>query len=218
MPTTYTARLGDCIGSLARRHGFADYKTLYDDGANAELKGRRPNANELAEGDVVTVPDKAAKEQDVGTAATHQFKVKVLSTLLRVVVQDDAGAALGDKKYKLTVGAQVFEARTPGDGKIEHPIEADAMSATLELWLKEGDGIEGFLFDLQLGSLEHESKDRACQARLMNLGFECGSLGGTLDDPTRDALRGFQKGNAMTVSGTFDEPTRGKLREKHDGG
>jgi hypothetical protein len=217
MATSHTVRLGDCIGSLASHYGFPVYKTIYDDGANAALKGQRPNPNVLVEGDIVSIPDKAVKEVPASTGRLHKFKVAALNTLLRIVVQDDQGAAIGSKKYKLTVGGKAFEGRTAADGKIEHPIEAEAAGATLELWLKEGAGLDGFLFDLQLGSLEHESKDRACQARLMNLAFECGSLNGTLDDATRDAIRGFQKKSAIAENGTLDAATRNKLREKHEG-
>ncbi len=217
MPTTHTVRLGDCIGSLAKQYGFGDPKTILDDGANATLKTQRPNPNVLAENDAVSIPDREVGELEKPAGAQHRFKLKVPSTLLRIVVQDDAATALADKKYKLTVGAAVFEGKTPADGKIEHPIEADAKTGTLELWLKEGDGIEGFSFPLELGSLEHESKDRACQARLLNLAFECGGTGGALDDATKDALRGFQKANGLTVNGTFDAPTRDKLRILHEG-
>lgn len=217
MPTSHTIRLGDCIGSLAKQHGFSDHKKIHDDPANAALKTSRPNPNVLAEGDVVSVPDREPKEEEKPAGAEHKFKVKLPAALVRIVVQDDAGAALADRKYKLTVGAATFEGKTPADGKIEHPIEADATAGTLELWLKEGDGIEGLKVDLELGSLEHESKDRACQARLLNLGFECGGTGGTLDDATKDALRGFQKKNSLTVNGNLDAATRDKLRTAHEG-
>lgn len=217
MPTTHTVRLGDCMGSLAKQYGFGDHKTIYDDGANATLKGNRPNPNVLAENDTVSVPDREVGEMEKPAGAQHKFKLKVPSTLLRIVVQDDAGTAVADKKYKLTVGAAVFEGKTASDGKIEHPIEADAKSGTLELWIKEGAGIDGLSFPLEIGSLEHESKDRACQARLLNLSFECGGTGGTLDDPTKDAIRGFQKKNSLTVNGNLDAATRDKLRVLHEG-
>jgi hypothetical protein len=216
MPTSHTVRLGDCFGGLAKQYGFSDYKKLYDDPANATLKTNRPNPNVLAESDVVSVPDRTPKEEEKEAGAEHKFKVKLPAALVRIVVQDDAGAAIADKKYKLVVGAATFEGKTPADGKIEHPIEADAKTGTLELWLKEGDGIEGFKFDLELGSLEHPSKDRACQARLVNLGFEC-PISGTIDDPTKDALRGFQKKNSLTVNGNLDAATRDKLRVVHEG-
>lgn len=217
MPTSHTAQLGDCIGSLSKLYGFATHKTIYNDGANAALKGHRPNPNVLAEGDVLSIPDKVPKDVQAAAGTVQKFKVDVLETLLRIVVQDDQGTALGAKKYKLTVGAQAFEGKTLPDGKIEHPIEADDTAATLELWLKVEPGIDGLLFHLELGSLEHESKDRACKARLMNLAFECGSLTGTLDDATRDAIRGFQKKNSITVNGTLDAATRNMLRQNHEG-
>lgn len=218
MPTTHTVQLGECMGSLAKRYGFSDYKALYDHGSNATLKSQRPNPNVLAEGDTVTIPDKTAKTQSVATGAQHKFVLKRLKTLLRIVVRDDAGTALSGKKYRLTIdGGEPLEGTTAGDGKIEHPMGADARRAELELWLKEGEGIDGYLFRLELGALEHESSTRGCQARLINLGFDCGGMGGTVDDPTRDALRGFQKKNGLTESGNLDAATRTKLRQLHEG-
>jgi hypothetical protein len=218
MPTSHTVRLGDCFGSLAKAHGFGDHAALYDDAANAALKGQRPNPNVLAEGDVVSVPDRAAKEESVAAGQKHTFKVKTPKAVLRIVLQDQDGAAISGKKYRLVVdGAATFEGQTPGDGKVEHPIEADARAATLELWIKEGDGIEGYLFNVELGALEHESSTRACQARLLNLGFDCGGTGGAVDDPTRDAVRGFQKKSGIAENGDLDNATRGKLREAHEG-
>lgn len=217
MPTSHTISLGECIGSLSKTAGFADYRKIHDDPANAKLKTDRPNPNVLAEGDLVSIPDRELKEVGGATETKHRFKVNRLATLVRIVVQDDAGTALTGKKYKLTLGSATFEGTTPSDGKIEHPIADDAKAGTLELWLKEGDGIEGLRFDLELGALEHESKDRACQARLLNLSFDCGGTGGTIDDATKDALRGFQKKNGLTVNGTLDAATRAKLRILHEG-
>lgn len=218
MPT-HTVQPGDCMGSLAKRNGFGDYRALYDHGPNATLKSNRPNPNVLAEGDVVTIPDRASRRAEVAAGAEHRFVLKRLKTVLRIVVQDEAGTALSGKTYRLTVdGGEPFEGSTPGDGKIEHPIQADARTAELELWLKEGEGLDGFLFRVDLGSLEHESSNRGCQVRLLNLGFDCGGTGGTVDDRTQDALRGFQKKNGLTESGNLDAATRTKLRQLHEGG
>ena len=218
MPTSHTVQLGECMGSLAKRYGFSDYKMLYDHGPNATLKQDRPNPNVLAEGDVVIIPDKTSKAEIVATGTQHSFVLKRLKALLRIVVQDDAGTALSRKKYRLTIDdGEPLEGSTAEDGKIEHPIEADARCAKLELWLKEGESIDGYLFLLELGSLEHESSTRGCQARLLNLGFDCGGTKGTVDDPTHDALRGFQKKNRMRENGRLDAATRAKLRQLHEG-
>ena len=43
MPITHVVAQGDCFSKIARRYGFADYKVIYNDPANAELKKKRPN-------------------------------------------------------------------------------------------------------------------------------------------------------------------------------
>lgn len=218
MPTQHKVKLGDCMSSLTKRYGFGHHAAIFDDGANAALKGKRPNPNVLAENDDVTIPDLKAKEETVATEKQHKFTLKTPKALLRLVLQDDAAAAVAGKKYKLTIdGKTTFEGATPGDGKIEHPIEADAKAAQLELWLVEGAGIDGYLFHFDLGALEHESQVRACQARLINLGFDTGGVGGVLDDRTKDAVRGFQKKNGVTVNGNLDAATQTKLRQIHEG-
>jgi len=217
MATAHTVALGDCIGSLARQHGFGDHAKIYDDGANAKLKADRPNPNVLAEGDVVQIPDLAPKEVAAAADGEHRFTARLPAAKFVLVVQDDAGTALPNLKYKLTVGAAVFEGKTAGDGRIEHPIAPDASAGTLELWTKEGAGIDGMSLALELGSLEHESKDRACQARLLNLGFDCGGTGGTVDAATHGALRGFQKLAKLPTNGQLNAATRTELRKRHEG-
>ena len=218
MPTSHTIALGECIGSLTKTGRFADYQRIQDDGANAALKTARPNPNVLAEGDVVSIPDPDAKEVDKPADARHIFKITIQKALLRIVVQDETDAAISGKKYKLTVAAKAFEGKTLADGKIEHPIDGIEQTGTLELWLKEDAGIEPLKFPLEIGSLEHESVDRACQARLLNLGFDCGGISGAIDDPTKDALRGFQTKNGLAAHGALNDATRNKLRVAHEGG
>src|SRR5262249_48885762 len=157
------------------------------DGANAALKGKRANANVLVVGDEITIPDKELKEIDKATGAAYKFTVKTLKTTLVVILQDETGAAISGKKYELVVDGDdktKLTGSTPGDGKIEAKIEADAKQAELKLFLVEGAGIDGYLFKIDLGQLEHESTLRGVQARLLNLGFDCGSVTDTLDDKT----------------------------------
>jgi N-acetylmuramoyl-L-alanine amidase len=218
MPKLHTIALGECIGSLTRDARFGDYKRIHDDGANSRLKTARPNPNVLAEGDAVSIPDPNPKEVDKAADARHIFKIKMQTALLRIVVQDETDTAISGKKYRLTVEGKTFEGKTPADGKIEHPINGIERTGTLELWLSDDAGIDPLVFPLEVGSLEHESKDRACQARLLNLGFDCGGTGGRIDDQTRDALRGFQAKNGMAVNGVLDAAVRNKLRAAHEGG
>lgn len=47
---------------------------------------------------------------------------------------------------------------------------------------------------------------KAVQTALNALGFQAGPADGVLGPATRDAIRSFQKDNAMTVTGSLDAP------------
>jgi N-acetylmuramoyl-L-alanine amidase len=217
MPKKQTTKLGDCMASLAQQNGFSDYKRIYDDAANAALKAKRPNPNVLAEGDEVTIPDPDPIVETKPTGDVHKIKVPKVDTLLRISVVDEKGAGLGTLQYELKVGADTFSGTVPADGKIEHPVSAVETAGTLALWIKREPGIDGYLIPLEIGSLEHESVNRACQARLLNLGFDCGPPTGTVEAHTREALRGFQKATSITVNGKLEAPARTQLRKSHEG-
>jgi hypothetical protein len=220
MPTTYTVTLGDCLSSLSKASGFVDIGVIYNDGSNADLKTNRANPNVLVVGDSVSVPDRTPKQFDATTGVASKFTVATLKTNLILVLTDETGAAIAGKKFSLAVDGDddgKLEGTTGSDGTIQMKIAADAAAAELTLFLVEGDGIDGYLVKLDLGQLEHESVVTGAQARLMNLGFDCGGVSGTVDDPTKDAIKGFQTANGMTASGALDDDTNNKLRQLHEG-
>ena len=61
MPITYTVRSGDTLGKIAGKHGFKDYREIYDHPANAIFKAKRPNPGLIYPGDVIVIPDKGAR-------------------------------------------------------------------------------------------------------------------------------------------------------------
>jgi Putative peptidoglycan binding domain len=220
MPTPYTVQLCDCMSSISKAFGFADLNVVYGDGANADLKKKRANPNVLVVGDAVSVPDRVPKELDAATGAAHKFTVATLKTNLILILTDETGAAIAGKKFSLVVDGNdkdKLEGSTAGDGKIEKKIAADAKAAALTLFLVEGAGIDGYLLNFDLGQLEHESEVRGAQARLMNLAFDCGGVSGTVDDATKDAVKGFQAKNGIQPTGVLDDPTKTKLRQVHEG-
>jgi hypothetical protein len=218
VPRSHTVVAGDCCTSLAFAHGFADHAKIHDDDANAALKAERPNPNVLRVGDVVTLPDPAPKEHDGATDATHRFTVTRPRAHLRLLLRDEAGNALGDTAYVLTiVGLDPIEGRTAGDGTIDHPIPAGARRGTLTVRPQEDDGVDGWELPLELGALEHESSTSAAKTRLMNLGFDCGGETDDIDDATRAAVRGFRALHSLGDGDALDDATRDRLRTEHEG-
>lgn len=60
MPTLYTVKRGDNLTKIANRHGFRNWRAIYDHPSNALFKKARPNPNLIYPGDVLVIPDHTA--------------------------------------------------------------------------------------------------------------------------------------------------------------
>ncbi|PRP91450.1 putative peptidoglycan binding domain protein [Enhygromyxa salina] len=210
MATSYRVRQGECISSIAHRHGlFPD--DLWQAPDNAELRAARRNPNSLAPGDVIVIPDREPKQAKLALDSSHTFKIKGVPAKLSVLVSDD-GEALADRAYTLTVDGVRHEGATDSDGKVEVWVAPGSRRALLEVEVEADDIWE---YELELGGLDAVETIRGAQARLTNLGYGCPSSG-QLDDDTRAALEAFQADHEVSVSGELDEPTIAALAEHHD--
>jgi N-acetylmuramoyl-L-alanine amidase len=215
MATNHTVSQGECLSSIAREYGFSSYRTIYDHPNNAEFKRKRPNPNVIYPGDTLYIPDKDLKEESKATEKKHHFKLKKEIVKLRVVLKDDQDQPYANMSYQLKVDDHVFKGTTGGDGKIEQEIPADARAGELAVFRSGTQDVIAF-FPLELGELDPVEESTGIQARLNNLGFDCGAVDGIIGPLTQDALRLFQEKYGLTVTGTADATTREKLRELHD--
>lgn len=58
MGTPYTVQPGDTLSGIARDHGFASWREIYDHEDNADFRRRRPDPNRISPGDVLMLPDR----------------------------------------------------------------------------------------------------------------------------------------------------------------
>jgi len=213
---THTVEQGEYLASIAKDYGFSDWHTIYDHPQNADLKKRRPNPDILFPGDEVFIPDKAPKHESCATKKKHRFQVKVPKALLKLVLKDSDGKALANQPYTLTMAWLTYNGSTDGAGSLQQKIPIGIETAQLNLdKLNLG-------WTLKIAHLDPIPKDQddeavitATQARLENLGFDCGGVTGTLDDKTQAALQGFQKSCGLPVDGTCNSETLAKLQELH---
>jgi len=56
MSTPYTVQRGDTLTKIAIRHGFRNWRVIYDHPDNAGFKRLRPNPNLIYPGDVIQIP------------------------------------------------------------------------------------------------------------------------------------------------------------------
>ncbi len=202
----HTVRAGDSTDSIAFAHGhFPEY--VWNHPANAKLRERRESRNVLLPGDVLRIPERRSKELRLPTGATHRFRRRGVPSKLRLQLVGQAHAP-----YTLTIaGEPARHHTTDGEGVLEEWIRPDATRAELVYGLARHRAV------LELGHLDPLTSDRGRQQRLNNLGFDCGRSDGTVDEPTRAALRRFQKRMRLYETGRFDDPTLRALADVHDG-
>jgi|SRR5271165_3711591 len=200
MPTQHTVTQGECFSSIASQAGIP-WKTLWDHPDNADLKKNRKDPSVLYPGDVVTIPDKALRNESCPTDASHKFVKPTEPTHIKIrLLQDDqprAGVA-----YELQVAGQSVKGKTDGDGFLQEDITPDAQSGLLLV----GDGTVRDIFKLGFGTLDPVDTDSGVRGRLQALGYD-------VDDDFQAAVRAFQSKEQMDPSGNVDDTLRAKLKE-----
>ena len=208
MPINHQVVQGDSVIMLADTHGlFSD--TIWDDPANATLKEKRKDMNELMPGDTIVIPDKRVKELDTPTDAKHRFRRKGIPALYRLQVFDveDPRAS---QEFKLTVDGVLFSGTTDADGLLEVHLPATSKKGKLVI------GPDEFTIEIDFGYLDPITEITGIQKRLNNLGYYCGEPDGTLNEMTKDALADFQLRFGLFDSGEIDDETLDMLEQVHD--
>ena len=57
MSTEYIIKQGDCLVSIARKHGFDDWRVIYNHPDNAAFKQEHPDPNLIYPGELLMIPD-----------------------------------------------------------------------------------------------------------------------------------------------------------------
>lgn len=205
----HTVQQGECLSSIAKRFGFADYRSIWDRPENTKLRALRVDPNILLPGDQVFVPDKASRVEPVATGKEHVFVLRRPKVFLELTLQLD-GEPLANKSYSLSVGAHRQKGTTDGQGRLKERIEPDAERGVLRL---DDPVVE---WHLRIGHLDPATEVSGVQARLNNLGHGCGDVDGLVGPRTRAALRQFQSRHALKPTGAIDAATSNALRNAHD--
>lgn len=204
----HVVKQGDCMSSIAEQYGFF-WETLWNHERNAQLQERRKNPNVLMAGDQVFVPEIRPKEESGETTRVHTFQLKGVPARLNFRLKDALGDPRAGLHYTLTVDGKRFTGTTAEDGLISQVIPPRAKKAQLKL-----DVGEEYHFDLgYMNPLDYTS---GVQARLKNLGYFRGDIGGSMNDETHEAIRRFQGDHSLEVTGEPDAATRDALNAAHE--
>ncbi|MEM7199357.1 MAG: peptidoglycan-binding domain-containing protein [Planctomycetota bacterium] len=215
MSTKHRVRDGDCIDSIAFRHGLLP-DTVWSHPENADLRKAREDPNLLLAGDEVFVPELAVRRESGSTGSRHRFVRKAVpsSVAFRVL---HGREPVSEARYILTVDGVSTEGETDESGKVEMQIPPDAEEAVLQVFEKDDGGVETELvYEFALGGLDPFDHPAGQQERLQNLGFSCDpDEPGEIGEGTRAAVVEFQRKFELSVTGELDDATDAKIRELH---
>ncbi len=194
MATYHTVKQGDCLSSIAKQYGFTDYRTIYDDGNNAQLKQERPDPNLLFPGDRVYIPNKVQKNEPAATGTHHTFELRSSRVFLNLAIHVDQ-EPLANAEYDLLLGGAKIHGVTDSRGLLREEIETSVEFGKLVFQTPPME------WDLQIGCLDLVNKVTGIQQRLNNLGFACGKADGQIGPRTKAAIRQFQGNRNLKVTG-----------------
>jgi hypothetical protein len=203
----YVVERGDCISKIALDHGHF-WKKLWNHPNNAELKQTRKNPNVLLAGDQVFIPALEPKEETCATEKSHKFVRKGEPSKIKLVLIS-GGEPRKDQDYVLDIDGKFKRGKTGSDGSVEFTIPGNARSGKITV------GPDKEEFVLELGGMDPVEELSGVQARLNNLGYDCGGADGEMTPQTGASIRRFQKDNGLKETGEADDQTRAKLKEVH---
>lgn len=212
MPSVHIVKQGECLSSIARHHGFADYRTIYDHASNQALRESRPNPHVLFPGDRIAIPDPAQKEVKVATAQRHTFQVKSSKIFLHLDVLGHVAGEGVQARYQLRLdGAhEALEGSIGADGKLDVVVAHTATTGELTLLDPDTDEIIDIV-DIRIGALDPATTVSGVRSRLRRLGFDCGGEVDELGPLTQGAIALFQRVHAIEEEGEAGPLTRAKL-------
>jgi hypothetical protein len=215
MAETHRVEQGESLYTIAKKHGFPNWRVIYDDPVNAELKKRRPNPQVLQPGDLVQIPD-APKEPHLKVPLDR----RTVLTRTKRGFQPIRIALLGHDRqprlntdYTLKFQGGELKGKSDGAGVVREEIPVDASELTLQ--------VEDDRWILKVGFLNPLATDtddkgvEGAKARLRNLGYFVASVD---SDPKKDfksALLRFQADRGIQKSGELDDATRQALLTIH---
>lgn len=211
MPT-HVVKQGECLSSIARGHGFADWKAIYDHPQNAGLKRKRPNPHLLFPGDEIFIPEKAQKTVTVQTGKALKIGIEFPRRELRLRLLDGRRRPLAHEAFTAEGGGEMAAGETDGEGIL---VASFPSTARLVRVFAGGRSREVRLGDLNPMEDAPDSGISGVQARLLNLGYHPGAIDGKPGPRTRQAIIAFESDHGLEASGEIRKALVDKLKEVH---
>lgn len=197
----YKVKQGDCINSIAFKHGFF-WETLWNHPKNAKLNLKRKDPSVLQEGDIVYIPDLTIKEESGTTEQRHKFRLKGVPAKIKIRLCVDDQPRMNEPFILYVDDVEVYQGNTDGDGYVRAAIPPNAKKGKILV----GSGDEQDVFVFLLGTVDPIETDEGVRGRLYNMGYDVSDL--------TEAIRNFQSKENLNITGIADVPTLARLKER----
>ncbi|MDN3378867.1 MULTISPECIES: peptidoglycan-binding protein [unclassified Pseudoalteromonas] len=212
MEQQHTVTQGETLLRIARQYGFRTSKSLYQHPINAEFRALRPDPNLIFPGDIIKIPQKTEKFMPLKTGSKNTFVVRNEKEYFRLKVAYDDGDDITGKRLVLNIGDQTIDTVLQRDGLIEVELNNnDALTGSVDLYLKAGDTTPTKSFAVQVGNLDPIEALSGVQGRCNMLGFNCGKVDGVNGTKTKAGVREFQQAQKLQVDGIAGPVTKSRL-------
>ena len=210
----HEVRQGEHLARIIRQYGFTDPDFVWGQSANQPLREQGRTPSTLAPGDLVTIPERAAKTLGKSTDQRHRLRVKQRTYRLHLVLRDAEGRPAANLPCILRVGAADQALTTTSDGSLQADIPADLESADVTVG-QGNSSLSGARFVVLIGHLDPVELITGQEARLNNLGFRAGTSGDSSAPVFRSAVEEFQSQHGLGVDGICGPQTQRKLVQIH---
>jgi hypothetical protein len=211
----HTVKQGDTLISIAAQNDYPSWEAIWMDPGNAELRKKR-DPQVLQEGDTVVLPEKKTRVVHLATDKKHTVTVPTIKAFCRVILRDDSGRPMANKRFQLEVGDKIKNGTTDGSGVAELQVEPKAVDGKLKVFYDDADPSKAVTWKVKLGHLDPIEKLSGVKARLTNLGFVCGAIDDAKNEELTNAVRNFQIVHRLPVTGEVDDEMTSLLLALHD--
>jgi hypothetical protein len=176
----------DRVPAIAREHGFAHWRTVWDFAGNADLKSLRENPNVLWDGDEVAIPSKVVRVAQVPGGSAEFVLKRSHERIVSVRLLDTELAPLAGIRYEAKIGdPEINRGIVPDDGFITLDVPAGADKVVVSCYLTDEEDHPplDWEFNIQEDPFDDSHANRV--QRLINLGFAVTLPEG--DEPSDDS-------------------------------
>lgn len=209
----YVIRQGDYLTKVAHRLGF-EATSVWDHPANAELRARRPEREQLHPGDVLHVPEPSERGLRLVPGGTLNARARVPEVEIRLALRDRAGAPIANVPFRVEgVSGEPLPGQTDGGGVAAFSVPVHVETCRLVL-------STGRAYVVRVGHMDPASEPSGALKRLVHLGYLPYGDAEDLDtedgrDAFRCALRRLQEDAGLEPTGEWNTATEDALVERH---